>query len=409
VPVHADDVSQIARAVVIGLDSTTGLQSARVLAARGVPVVALAGDRRHFGCRTRVCERIIETDIRRVSLVDELVALGPTLGPRAVLFPCTDLSVLLVSEYRDRLRPWYHVLLPDHDVITVLLDKLTFAEYANRHGIPIPQTVVLRDAGDAERAARTMSFPCLVKPAVKSARWQEHTNAKVFTVACPDELLTLWGRVGGWADALLAQEWVEGGEDALWSCNAYFDASGAPLATFVARKVRQWPPFTGTASSSVEERNDEVRDTAVRLFSGAGFHGLAYLEMKRDARTGRHVVIEPNVGRPTGRSAIAERGGVELLLTAYRDALGLPLPEARTQRYAGTRWLDLRRDVQAGLFFVRRGDLTVRAWLRSLWGPTAHAVWSARDPLPFLAELRQAAGKAARALAARRRGVPAGL
>ena len=41
---------------------------------------------------------------------------------------------------------------------------------------------------------------------------------------------------------------------------------------------------------------------------------LGYVEAKRDVRTGRHYLIEPNIGRPTGRSAIAEAGGVELLL-----------------------------------------------------------------------------------------------
>ena len=49
-----------------------------------------------------------------------------------------------------------------------------------------------------------------------------------------------------------------------------------PLATFVARKVRQWPPLVGTSASGEECRNDEVRDTAVALFGGLGYHGLAY-------------------------------------------------------------------------------------------------------------------------------------
>ena len=53
---------------------------------------------------------------------------------------------------------------------------------------------------------------------------------------------------------------MAGGEDELYSCNAYFDAAGQPLATFVARKVRQWPPDIGTSASGEECRNDEVLD-----------------------------------------------------------------------------------------------------------------------------------------------------
>ena len=74
--------------------------------------------------------------------------------------------------------------------------------------------------------------------------------------------------------------------------------------------------------------------------------------------TGRLVIIEPNVGRPTGRSAIAEAGGVELVLTAYCDVAGLPLPGAREQRYVGAKWIDLRRDLQAALVARRQGTLS---------------------------------------------------
>ena len=105
--------------------------------------------------------------------------------------------------------------------------------------------------------------------------------------------------------------------------------------------------------------------------------------MKRDARTGRHFIIEPNIGRPTGRSAIAERGGVELIMTAYRDALGQPLPEARTQRYRGVKWIYLRHDLQASIVAFRRGELSPRGWWRSVRGPKIEAVGSWRDPLPF--------------------------
>jgi len=117
---------------------------------------------------------------------------------------------------------------------------------------------------------------------------------------------------------------------------------------------------------------------------------------ERDSRTGAMSIIEPNVGRPTGRSAIAEGGGVELVYTAYCDAAGLPLPEARTQQYVGTTWLDVRRDVQAAVVGIRRGELTAREWLTSLRGPRTHAIWSARDPRPFVTDLTNVARTAAR-------------
>jgi D-aspartate ligase len=390
-----------APAVVVGLDTITGLQTARILAARGVPVVGLTNDLRHYACRTRACVRCVQADLRSEQFVDVLVELGPSLDGRAALFPCTDLAVLMISRHRDRLSPWFSIALPDHDVTEMLMDKISFLRHAQERALPIPGTVILDDRADAERAAGTLTFPAVLKPPLKTAAWQSFTSAKALRVADGRELLEVYDRVAPWSPRLIAQEWIDGGADALYSCNAYFDRSARPLVTFVARKLRQWPPHTGTSSLGEECRNDAVLEETVRLFGGVGYSGLGYLEMKRDARTGRHVIIEPNVGRPTGRSAIAEAGGVELLYTAYCDMVGRPLPAARSQRYVGAKWIDDRRDVQSALYFLRRRELGVGDWWRSVRGPKWHAVASWSDPQPFVHDVLQAARRGAGMLASR--------
>jgi predicted ATP-grasp superfamily ATP-dependent carboligase len=154
--------------------------------------------------------------------------------------------------------------------------------------------------------------------------------------------------------------------------------------------LRQWPPATGQACLSQEVRNDEVLSETVRLFQSVDFRGLAYLEMKKDERSGRYFIVEPNIGRPTGRAASAEAGGVELLYTMYCDAVGLPLPEARTQQYRNVKWIHFLRDAQAALFYFRRRELTIREWRRSIEGPRVNALLSWKDPLPFVTALYRA-------------------
>jgi predicted ATP-grasp superfamily ATP-dependent carboligase len=380
-------------AVVVGLDSITGLQSARILADHGIPVVGLVNSLGHWGSRTRVCRRILQADLMGEGLVTALEQLGPELSGPAALFPCTDLSVWLISRHRDRLSRWYRIALPAHDVVDLLMDKNRFLRHAVDTGLPVPGTVFLEDRSDAEKAAESLTFPVALKPPIKSPSWQAHTKLKAFQVHDAAELLEVYDRVSGWTDTLIAQEWVEGGVDSLYSCNAYFDAQAQPLVTFVARKIRQWPPHTGTSALGEECRNDEVLEASVALFRAVGYHGLGYVEMKRDSRTGRHLIIEPNVGRPTGRSAIAEAGGVELLYTAYCDMVDLPLPDARVQRYVGAKWIDDRRDLQSAIYFLRRGELTPREWWRSIRGPKWHAVASRSDPGPFLHDLGQSAAR----------------
>ena len=92
-------------AVVIGLDTITGLQTARILAARGVPVIGLTNDLGHYACRTRACVRVLQADLRSDDVVDVLARLGPGPADRAALFPCTDLAGRQISRHRDRLAP----------------------------------------------------------------------------------------------------------------------------------------------------------------------------------------------------------------------------------------------------------------------------------------------------------------
>lgn len=387
-------------AVVVGLDNITGLQSARILARHGIPVVGIAKDRHHF-CRTRACTTTVYADTTSDAFVSALEEIGPTLDQRAVLVPCTDLTVLLVSRHRERLAPWYHVVLPEPDVVELLMHKHRFYEYAQGEGFSVPRTLFLTSRAEAEQAAETLSFPCILKPTLKTRAWDDHAEEKAYKVPSADEFLALYDRAASWADVILAQEWITGEEGELYSCNCYFDANSRPLVTFVARKVRQWPPQTGTSSLGVECRNDIVLDETVRLFEGLRLRGLGYLEMKRDARSGAHVIVEPNIGRPTVRGPIAEAGGVELLYSMYCDTLGLPLPANREQRYTGTKWIYLQRDLQSALYYWRRGELSLRDWWRSLRGRKVDAVFSWTDPLPFVLDFWRGFRIVASRLAAR--------
>jgi predicted ATP-grasp superfamily ATP-dependent carboligase len=116
--------------------------------------------------------------------------------------------------------------------------------------------------------------------------------------------------------------------------------------------------------------------------------------MKRDERTDRLLITEPNIGRPTGMSALAEAAGVELLATMYRDTLGLPLPEQRTQSYRGVKWMHVRRDAQSAFHYWRVGELSLRDWYRSVRGKKTYADVSWSDPMPFLADVWREIGLA---------------
>lgn len=386
-------------AVIVGLDCITGLQTARILAARGVPVIGVAANPRHFCSRTNVCRERLTADTASERLIGALVRIGGRLEAKAVLYPCTDLSVLLISRFRDALASAYHIALPEHFVVEMLTDKVRFFEFAQREGLPVPATHVLRSRADLETAIDRVTFPCLLKPPVKTAAWTSCMPTKVCKAQTAADLVAIYDRCHATSETLLLQEWIEGADAQLYSCNCYFNARSEPVVTFVARKLRQWPPETGTSCLGEECRNDVVLHETTRLFRAVRYRGLGYVEMKRDARTGQHWIIEPNIGRPTGRSAIAEAGGVELLYSSYCDAVGWELPEATSQKYGNAKWIYWRRDFQSALYYWYRRNLTLADWGKSWRGRKTDAVFSWSDPAPFIYDCRHAVATAIRRLA----------
>lgn len=373
--------------VLVGLDSLQGLQTARIFADKGVPVIGLIDNPKLYFAHTRVCEAIILAPDDDDGVIEALITLGNCLPQKAVLIACTDAKVWAVSEQRCRISDWYHIALPEHDTLETLIDKEKFLIFAQTHELSIPETHLLYSREVAVRVASEISYPVVLKPPFRTAVWRENTKEKAFKVDDEIAFLSCFDEYFPFIHVLIAQTWIYGDDQSLYSCNCYFNKNNEPLATFTARKIRQYPPRTGQSSLGEEVRADEVLDETIRLFKSVGYWGLGYLEMKRDARSGRYFIVEPNIGRPTGRSAIAEAGGVDILYTMYCDLLELPLPDTRTQHYTNVKWIHLLRDLKSAYFYWRQGELTLGEWLQSMHGRKYYAIFSIKDPVPFISAL----------------------
>ena len=335
-----------------------------------------------------MCENIRSADTSSYELIDLLVELGPTLAQKGILFPCNDMNVYLISQHRAKLEPWFYIIMPIHDTVDLLMNKTRFYKFAMENEFPIPKTFFLPHDADLDEIADEMTFPCIMKPPISATpEWEKKSALKAYKVNDREELRHLYSKYGNLAENLILQEWIVGPESSLYSCNCYFDQNSKPEVTFVARKLRQWPPITGESSLGEECRDDTVLDITLQLFSQVNYSGLGYVEIKQDERDGKYFIMEPNVCRPTGRSAISEAGGVELIYTMYCDALGWALPDNRTQSYGSAKWIYLRRDLQSAVFHWRNGNLTFIEWIKSLRGHKKFALFSWSDPGPFIGDI----------------------
>lgn len=373
--------------VVVDIDHMNGIQTARIFKDRNIKVIGIAGDLGHYCAKTRVCEKIVESNTKSDQLIDTLISLGEDFEQKPLLIPSQDTSVLLVSRNREKLEPFFHMALPSKETVEMLMDKPSFFEYAAKNNLPIAKYFLIKTRAEAEKAIENLNFPCIIKPPIKSPLWEENTKIKAYKISDKDEFFRIYEMCSQWADVLMAQEWIEGTDVDLYSCNCYFNEKSEPLVSFIAKKIRQYPPVTGNTSLGVECRADEVEDSTLDLFKSVKFYGLGYVEMKKDVRSGKYYIIEPNIGRPTGRSALAEAAGVEILYTMYCDIMDLPLPDAVEQKFIGVKWIHIRTDLMSAYYYWKKGELTFWDWLKSLKGKKFYAIYSLRDPIPFLAEI----------------------
>ena len=51
------------------------------------------------------------------------------------------------------------------------------------------------------------------------------------------------------------------------------------------------------------------------------------------------------------------------------------------------KWIQIRTDLMSSFYYWKNGEMTIGEWLKSIKGKKFYAVYSLKDPLPFIAEI----------------------
>ncbi len=175
-------------AVVAGTD-VTGLAIARALKRHGVLVIGLDDRYHRFTSYSGAWHYLSCPETDGPGFVSYLQQLADRLPRRAALFLSMDQHVASVARSGDHgLRERYFFEFPEAGAVDILLDKDRFADVARQRGWPIPRTVVCNTLQDVEAAARTLTFPVILKPAAKHAAFRRHSPSKAFRCETAEEL-----------------------------------------------------------------------------------------------------------------------------------------------------------------------------------------------------------------------------
>jgi len=371
-----------------------GLDIARSLSAKGVTVYGVDTDTRIPGRHSNACTFVhcpYSEESEEEDYIGFLVEFGKKLGVKAVLYPLSDRHVLLCSQYRETLSPYYSYVMPAHDTMVRLTTKDGLDSVSRSFSIPAPSTYFMSADSDIREVSKSVTFPAILKP-TESTYWHSpeitlllrqglfEGRAKVIVCNSPEELVTAFERIAEYDPRMIVQEVIPGEDSRLVYAAFCLSRTSEPLGYFSGRKHRVIP--TGFGSASFVETFDDpaLRELVLRTLTAVGYQGLGGLEFKQDPRDGQYKLIEFNT-RFGMWDGLGIRAGVDLPWISYRDAAGLPV-QPQLDFAEGLLWVDWQRDVRAFIDYRRHGKLTLGEWLRSLRGPKMWAIYSSKDWRP---------------------------
>ena len=369
-------------AVVTGADYR-GLGVVRSLGRRGIPVWVLKQEGQLLGATSRYASRSLTCppsgdEQKQIDFLRDLANREGLDG--WALFPTTDEAVALIGGHHEFLQKYYRLTTPSWEVLRWGCDKRLLYRLATDLGIDAPQTFCPRSR--EELATLDCRFPVILKPAMRLGSNRLNRD-KAWRIEARAELLTRYDEACQWLapEMLMVQELLPGWGESQFSYAALC-RDGSPLASIVARRLRQFPMDFGRFSTYVESVDEpRVVEPAVRLLAAMRFTGLVEVEFKKDARDGKFKVLDINP-RVWGWHTLCRRAGVDFPYLAWLLVNGEPVPELRG--HAGKRWIRMGADLPMAMQEILLGRLSLEDYLNSLWGSLECAIFAWDDPVPGL-------------------------
>lgn len=388
-----------ARGVVVLGGYVNALGVVRALAARGVATAVVRNkpfDIAHLSRCVSAHDRVAGVE-ERPELLVELLERRAAEWRGWALLPTNDETLAALALHHDRLSSLYRLIAPPWEVARHLLDKTLMLKSAQSVGADVP--IYYGPATEETAAGHDLSFPVVVKP-LASYRFSSHFGSKLFVAHDREELRRCIARL---AEANIDGQVVDlvpGPDSGIYQYTTYMDAHGEPQGGLAVRKLRQGPPLFGIARvAEIVETPDGLAEATVELARRMGLRGIASAEFKLDSRDGRFRFLELN-GRSIVYNSLLRRAGLDLSWLALSDYVTGRPERARPNGWPGV-WINLHADVLYSTVYRHSERPSLTDFLTPYRRRKLEAVWSTRDPRPFLALWTRTARSGALALVSR--------
>jgi D-aspartate ligase len=330
--------------------------------------------------------------------VSFLLYVAQSIGSRPILLTTSDWFAIFIEQNAALLSTAFTFPVAQEPVVHALLHKWKMFLLAKKHGISAPDTVYPQSRTQVLEFIDCARFPVVVKLADPFAPQNTHNEI----VQNASNLLEKYDRASDAGPAnVIFQEYIPGGADSVWMCNAYFDARSECRAIYTGEKLRQSSP-TGAASLAICLPNSTVADATRHFMQAVHYKGAVGIGYRYDARDGKYKILDVNARVSGIFRLFRATNGLDIVRICYLDLTGQQT--CPTIAPIGRKWL-MEEDFLWAARAIRERKITFRAWLTSIRGLRETAIFAIDDPIPLLLWLwwhcNQFFSKARRTLPAR--------
>jgi D-aspartate ligase len=362
-----------------------GVGIIRSLGRLGIPVYGVHQDPREPAAHSRFLRGMFCWDFSTASAVNSVAFLqdvAKKIGRRPILIATSDATAVFLAENANALAENYILSTPSAEVVRTFASKTETSNLCRKLHIPTAETISPQSREDVANFAHTKRFPIIVK-GENGEFLQKGGRVRVAIVATEPELLEIYDRNAG-VGRIILQEYIPGGDDAIWMFNGYFNDQSECLFRATGRKLRQFPAHRGRTCLGVCAANEAVQTQTIELMRAVGYCGPLDVGYRFDARDGQYKLLDvnPRIGT-TFRLFVAENE-LDVVRALYLDLTKQTVPPAQVRE--GRKWIMESNDLVSGWDDLRERKLTLGGWLRSLVG-VQECVWLVPDDLAPLAML----------------------
>jgi D-aspartate ligase len=301
-----------------------------------------------------------------------MLSLSAAMGEKPVLIPASDIFVSAIGKHAKALSDHFIFSEAGAALQASLATKETQYALAKEYGLPCPRAAYIQSPEDMERFCKEARFPALLKPR-HQREWQAlpednpFRQCKTVSAASPEEMLDHYSKVSALVPQAVTQEEIVGPDSAKYCYLSVYAISGQRLGACVVQELRAYPLLYGCATLVEPVVDEEIDSVCNKFLLSIGYKGICEIELKRDIRDGKLLLIEVNP-RYSGTGDCAKYTGVETGYLHYLDLIGqTPAPVTPTR--FGFRHAMLAADLAAFPKYLEEGQMGWKDWIRSLSGP----------------------------------------